>query len=71
MSNHCYQVGDEIFLREDHGSIGRELNGVLHRPFMFYWDGLYIEEWDKAGIDMHLYVRYVDDSQQVAEIKEG
>ena len=53
------------------GSIGLELTGALHRPFMFYWDRLYLEEVAKAGITMHLYERYVDDSQQLAEMKNG
>ena len=38
---------------------------------MFYWDRRYLEEVAKAGIEMHLYERYVDDSQQVAEIENG
>ena len=38
---------------------------------MFYWDRRYLEEVAKAGIEMHLYERYVDDNQQVAEIENG
>ena len=35
---------------------------------MWMWDKLYLEKVEKAGLRMRLYERYVDDSNQVAEI---
>ena len=36
-------------------------------PFMWRWDRLYHDRVKQAGIKMHLYERYVDDSNQIAE----
>ena len=66
LSSHTYKVGDEIFLQMAGGPIGLELTGALSRPFMLRWDKLYLKKVKKAGVDMKLYERYADDSNQVA-----
>ena len=71
MSKHCYQVGNDTYLQEDRGSIGLELTGALHRPFMMYYDKLYKQEVQKAGITLHLIDRYVDDTNVIAEKKNN
>ena len=52
------------------GSIGLELTGAVARPFMLRWDAMYRDKLSKAGhdIDLVLYERYVDDSNQVVSI---
>ena len=66
MASHVYIVGDTIFLQTDGGPIGLELTGALSRPFMMRWDRLYLTKVQEAGIQMLLYTRYVDDSNQIA-----
>ena len=66
MASHVYIVGDTIFLQTDGGPIGLELTGALSRPFMMRWDRLYLLKVQEAGIKMLLYVRYIDDSNQIA-----
>ena len=68
IENHTYRVGDRIFHQKEGGPIGLELTGAVSRAFMKRWDRLYLEKAKKAGIKMKLYERYVDDSNQVAEV---
>ena len=68
MSHHVYCVGDKTFLQQDGGPIGLELTGAVSRSFMWRWDKLYLEKVKKAKINMMLYERYVDDSNQVAVV---
>ena len=70
MENHVYKVGDKVFLQQGGGPIGLELTGAVSRVFMWRWDRMYLERAKEAGIKMSLYERYVDDSNQVAEIPE-
>ena len=71
MSKHCYQVGNDIYMQEDHGSIGLELTGALHRPFMMYFDKLYKQKIQRADINLHMMERYVDDTNVIAEVKNN
>ena len=66
LENHMYCVGDKKYLQVRGGPIGLELTGALSRPFMARWDRSYLERVRKAGIEMLLYERYVDDSNQAA-----
>ena len=68
MSNHTSAVGDVYRLQGKGGAIGLELTGAVSRPFMWRWDKLYLEMVRKAGVKMHFYERYVDDSNQGAEV---
>ena len=68
MSNHTYRVGDQSYLQTSGGAIGLELTGAVSRAFIWRWDKRYLEKIRKAGLCMRLYERYVDDSNQVAEI---
>ena len=68
MSCHTYKVGDDVFQQMAGGSIGLELTGAVSRPFMLRWDQLYKECVKKAGMDLLMYERYVDDSNQVAVV---
>ena len=66
LENHMYCVGDKKYLQVRGGPIGLELTGAVSRPFMARWDRMYLERVRKAGIEMLLYERYVDDSNQAA-----
>ena len=68
MENHVYKVGDRTFLQKSGGPIGLELTGAASRAFMRRWDRMYLEKAKQAGIAMKVYERYVDDSNQVAEV---
>ena len=68
MSNHTYTVGDNYYLQTNGGPIGLELTGAVSRPYMQKWNRLYLERVKGAGLRMPLYERYVDNSNQVAEV---
>ena len=68
LSSHTYMVGDTIFHQMAGGPIGLELTGAVSRPYMLRWDRMYLKKVKKAGIDMNLYERYVDDSNQSAVV---
>ena len=68
MENHVYRLGDRIFLQLSGGPIGLELTGAVSRPFMARWDRMYVENVERAGMKMLLYERYVDDSNQIAQV---
>ena len=70
MSNHLYRVGDKVYLQKEGGPIGLELTGAASRAFMWRWDNMYKKNARKAGIDILLYERYVDDSNQIAVVPE-
>ena len=65
ISNHTYKVGNSNFIQVEGAPIGLDLTQALSRPFMIRWDRLYLKKVDRAGVDMQLYKRYVDDSNQV------
>ena len=68
LKNHTYKVGDTIFRQTEGGPIGLELTGTVSRPFMMKWNKHYLEKVEQAGMSMHLYKIYVDDSNQIAEV---
>ena len=67
LENHVYTLGDVIFLQSAGGPIGLELTGAVSRPFMARWDRLYLEKVRKAGGEIMLFERYVDDSNQIGK----
>ena len=68
LSIHTYKVVDVMYLHSSGGPIGLELSGAVSRPFMMCWDIKYLDMAKMAGIDMKMYERYIDDSNQVAVI---
>ena len=59
-----------FFCYSSHSSGQLELTGAASRAFMWRWDRLYMKNAKKAGIDILLYERYVDDSNQVAVVPD-
>ena len=70
-ANHTYRVGDKFFLQSSGAPIGLELAGAVHRPFMMRWDKKYLFAVRAAGITMHIFGRFVDDSNQVVEARNA
>ena len=68
LSSHTYCVGDDQFLQMSGGPIGLELTGSVSRAYMLRWDKLYLQKVKRVGVEMTLYERYVDDSNQAAEV---
>ena len=68
LASHTYKVGDTIYLQTQGGPIGLELTGAVCRPFMMSWDKRYLKRVKEAGVQMPLYKRYVDDSNQVGRV---
>jgi hypothetical protein len=52
------------------GPIGLQLTGAVSRAYMMRWDKLYKKKVLRAGIDMLLYERYIDDSNQSAVVPQ-
>ena len=44
------------------------LTGAVARPFMLRWDRLYLKLVKKSGMEMLMYDRYIDDSNQAAVV---
>ena len=70
MSQHTYKVGDVCYLQMEGGPIGLELTGAVSRAFMMSWDRKYLEMVRKAGLKMRMYQRYIDDSNQAADVPQ-
>ena len=70
LENHSYKIGDKVYLQKEGGPIGLELTGAVSRAVMASWDKKYLKRVKQAGIKMLLYERYVDDSNQVAEVPD-
>lgn len=70
MTNHTYSVGDLFYLQSSGGAIGLNLTRALHRPYMRLWDLKYIEKVRQEGLNLLLFKRYIDDSNQSAQ-KQG
>ena len=64
------KIGDKLYLQKEGGPIGLELTGAVSRAVMASWDKKYLKRVKQAGIKMLLYERYVDDSNQVAEVPD-
>ena len=70
MSHHTYAVGDDIFLQEEGCPIGLDLSQAVARATMLLYDELFLSKAKENGLKIHMYARYVDDSNIVVE-KEG
>jgi hypothetical protein len=61
MNNHFYQFGDRIRRQLFGGAIGLRSTGVVAKYVMKFFDRLFLQKLDNAGVRMELYKRYVDD----------
>ena len=67
LSNHLYQFDGRVFQQQAGGPIGLEVTGILARIVMLWWDRKFLGKLKKLGINLLLYLRYVDDSNMAAE----
>ena len=71
MSLHTYKMGDEIYLQTEGCPIGLNLSQAVARCVMLLYDKKYLERVkEDEELDMKMYVRYVDDSNQIISTSE-
>ena len=70
MSNHVYKFGEETFLQTEGCPIGLDLSQGVARAVMMLYDRLYLEKVKDEGMDMRMYARYIDDSNQIIATDE-
>ena len=57
-----YRFDGKLYKQVDGGPIGDELSQAIARLVMIWWDNEFIVRCEHLGIDLRLYIRYVDDS---------
>ena len=62
MNNHTYQFKDSIRLQTKGGAIGLKVTQALARLYMMWWDQKFLESANRAGAQIKMYKRYVDDT---------
>ena len=65
MGNHTYMMGDTMYLQSEGCPIGLDLSQAVARAVMMMYDEKYLAEVKNEGIQIHMYCRYVDDSNQI------
>ena len=61
MSNHYYQINENVYKQLDGSAIGNDLAGEVARVFMLQWDKYFLKKLKKIGISLTMFKRYVDD----------
>ena len=67
MKHHVYEFNNELMVQKEGGAIGVELTGELVRVFMIWWERSFKRKVIENNMKLHLYKRYVDDVNIVAE----
>lgn len=62
MRNHMYSFNNKIYKQEDGGPIGDELSQAIARIVMQWWDKQFLDKCNSLGVDILMYLRYVDDA---------
>ena len=62
MENHFYSIDGKVRKQLEGGAIGSVLTGDNARLYMLRWDSKYRLKLKKLGINLDLYVHYVDDT---------
>ena len=70
MNNHLYVFDSIVYRQARGGPIGLELTGVIADIVMVWFDKHFLEAAKKAGINLILYKRYVDDVNMAVELPE-
>ena len=68
MKNHTYVFDSKVRKQEEGGAIGLDLTGTLAQVFMIWWDREVRRKLAMLGINVRLYLRYVDDINIVIEV---
>ena len=70
-TSHVYRYKGKYHLQGDRGPIGHILTGVAARLIMIWFDIKFQELVKQLGINLILYMRYVDDAQELVEKLRG
>ena len=68
MKSHTYVFDSKVRKQEVGGAIGLDLTGTLAQVFMMWWDREVRRRLASIGINIRLYLRYVDDINIVIEV---
>merc|ERR1711873_72834 len=72
MSTHVYTFNGKVYLQRDGGPIGLRSTACLAALIMKLLDRAWIELASSEGLQLHDYMRYVDDVRNCLQaIKEG
>lgn len=70
MTNHCYSVGDKLFLQITGGPIGIDFTRVITRIVMIIFDKRFGKKFaNKEDLIIRLDKRYVDDKNMVIDVE--
>ena len=64
MSNHTYRFDGRVFKQEDGAPIGDELAQAVARIVMNWWDRRFLNLCSETGVELLMYLRYVDDTNK-------
>ena len=62
MENHTYTFNGTVRLQRKGGAIGLKVTQAVARLYMMWWDKQFLALADKAGAEIKMYKRYVDDT---------
>ena len=62
MNNHTYTFDNSIRLQAKGGAIGLKVTQALARLYMLWWDREFLDVAKRAGAEIKMYKRYVDDT---------
>ena len=62
MRNHMYSFDNRVYKQEDGGPIGDELSQAIARIVMQWWDKEFLDKCHSLGVEIPMYLRYVDDA---------
>ena len=64
---HCYTFNGTTYKQLEGCPIGLKLTGIIARIIMDSWARKFISTLDNAGIELHLFIKYVDDVNLVVQ----
>ena len=62
MKSHFFSIKGGIYKQRDGAPIGLDVSVEIASLYMTLWDRKFLSKCKKAGINIHLYKRYVDDT---------
>ena len=65
MNTHLYEFNGQVYLQQVGGPIGMRFTACLAAVLMKLWDAAWLGSMEKEGLDIDLYMRYVDDSRNM------
>ena len=72
MGTHAYSFQGHLYLQREGGPIGMRFTASLANLVMKMWDSAFLELAENEGLNIKLYLRYVDDCRAFLKaIKRG